>query len=230
MPDLATTMTRRLRRTSLVLFAVAMLSLTACQAATSSPTTSELPSLSPGPSASESAEATATAEPTDLSLVTIGDSIPYAREDCGGCASFTTLFPDSIEADTGMTVDPQNLSSHDGLTGARLVDRIRTSEPMRTALAGADIIVVTIGHNDTPWNVADDTCDGAAAGPEADWSSYTGQCVIQLAARHGEELDAILSEIETLRGDKPNCAPGHDRLQRRDRVGPGPSRVDGPVG
>ena len=182
-----------------------MLSLSACQAATSSPATSDMPSLSPAASASESAEPTPTAEPVDLRLVTIGDSIPYAGEDCGGCTSFTTLFADAIEAETGMTVAAQNLSTHDNLTGARLVDRIRTSEAMRIALADADIIIVTIGHNDTPWNVADDTCDGAAAGPTADWSSYTGQCVIQLAARHGEDLDAVLSEIETLRVDKPTA-------------------------
>ena len=36
--------------------------------------------------------------------------------------------------------------------------RIRTSEPMRTAVAAADIVIVNIGHNDTPWSSLERPC------------------------------------------------------------------------
>jgi lysophospholipase L1-like esterase len=180
------------------LFAVVILATAACQASASPdpPNESAVPSAAPSAEASESA---------DLNLVTIGDSIPYAGADCGGCASFTALFAESIEADTGLTVSAENLSSHEGLTAEGLANRIQTSEPMRTAVAGADIVVVTIGHNSTPWNLTDDPCDGAAEGPGAEWALYTGECVIQVALAYGEHLDAILTEIEAMRGDRPTA-------------------------
>jgi lysophospholipase L1-like esterase len=138
-------------------------------------------------------------------LVTIGDSIPYAKEDCGGCPSFTSLLATAIGTSHGFVVRAQNLSTHDNLTGARLVERIRTSAPMRTALDAADIVIVNIGHNDTPWNSLDDSCDGANPDGVFNWTSYAGDCVVQLAQRHGDELDAILSEIETLRAGQPTA-------------------------
>jgi lysophospholipase L1-like esterase len=136
--------------------------------------------------------------------VTIGDSIPFAQDDCGACPSFTTLFSQALAKTTGMPVLAENLSTHDNLTGKRLVARIKTSAPMRTAVAAADIVIVSIGHNDTPWNSVDDPCDGDS-GNVLHWTAYTGDCVVQLAQRHGKELDAILSQIETLRGPLPTA-------------------------
>jgi lysophospholipase L1-like esterase len=141
----------------------------------------------------------------ELNLVTIGDSIPYAKEDCGGCPSFTTLLATAIETSHGVAVRTQNLSTHDNLTGARLVERIRTSTPIRTAVAAADIVIVNIGHNDTPWNSLDDSCDGANPDGVFNWASYTGECVTQLAQRHGDDLDAILTEIDMLRAGQPTA-------------------------
>ena len=153
----------------------------------------------PGPSAGQTAATT-----TGWHLVTFGDSIPFGQDDCGECETFTTLFGDAIAKATGKSVEVQNLSTHDNLTGARLLGRIQTSKPFRDAVADADIIVVTIGHNDTPWNSDDDPCDGAN-GDTFNWSKYTGDCVTQLARRHGDELDKILTEIETLRNGKPTA-------------------------
>jgi lysophospholipase L1-like esterase len=134
--------------------------------------------------------------------VTIGDSVGFAQDDCGGCPSFTTLFSQAIAKTTGMPVNATNLSTQDNLTGKRLVARIQSSAPMRSAVAGADIVIVSIGHNDTPWNSVDDPCDGDS-GNVPRWTTYTGDCVVQLAKRHGQELDAILTQIETLRKGGP---------------------------
>jgi lysophospholipase L1-like esterase len=129
--------------------------------------------------------------------VTIGDSIPFGQDDCGGCPSFTDLYAAAIHAATGHPVTAANMSTHDDLTGARLVDRLKTSPLFRDALTGADIVVVTIGHNDTPWNSTDDPCDGNNPDMVFHWSKYTGECVVRLAARHGpsvEVLDAFAKE------------------------------------
>jgi lysophospholipase L1-like esterase len=179
----------------------AILLLAACQpsgnvaspGATSSPATSSAPAQSsPSPSAA-------------FRVVTIGDSIPFGQGDCGGCADFTTLVAQALQQQTGETVAAVNLSSHDNLTGARLLDRIRTNAAMRAAVAQGDMVIVTIGHNDTPWNSTDDPCDGNNPDGVFNWSKYVGDCVTQQAARHGQELDAILAEIQALRKDAPTA-------------------------
>jgi lysophospholipase L1-like esterase len=145
------------------------------------------------------------ADTPGLSVVTIGDSIPYAQEDCGGCTSFTTLYEEALRDKTSTQVTSQNLSTNDNLTGRSLVDRIKNDEPMRTAVAGADIVIVSIGFNDTPWNSLDDGCDAFDPDDFLNWKVYTGVCVVQLAQRHAAELDAIFSEIETLRRGAPTA-------------------------
>jgi lysophospholipase L1-like esterase len=137
-------------------------------------------------------------------VVTIGDSIGFAQDDCEGCPSFTTLFSHAIQGRAGMPVLARNLSTRDNLTGKRLITRIKTSAPMRAAVASAQIVIVSIGHNDTPWNSLDDPCDGDS-GNVPHWTAYTGACVVELAKRHGQELDAILTEIETLRAGGPTA-------------------------
>ena len=101
---------------------------------------------SPTPSASASAFA-------GLRLVAVGDWIasPYGGQDCS-CPGFPSLFGDWIEKSTGMPVDVKNLSQHDNNTAAP--DGGRAAEQARPPRcpAAADIITLTIGHNDTPWN------------------------------------------------------------------------------
>jgi lysophospholipase L1-like esterase len=140
----------------------------------------------------------------ELVVVTIGDSIPYGREDCGNCTTFTTTFAERVASETGLTVGGINLSSHDNLTGSRLVERIKDPGVMRDTVANADVVIVTIGHNDTPWNALDDTCDGDN-GDSFDWASYTGPCVSAMANRHGAELDQIIAEVKALRGSAPTA-------------------------
>jgi lysophospholipase L1-like esterase len=186
-------MTRR-RQVS-ALLAIATTLLGACHAADSASPSAGAPTSSPVPSSAASSR-------PGLNLVTIGDFVSFAQDDCGGCPSFTTLFSQAMAKATGMPVNATNLSTQDNLTGKRLVARIKSSAPMRSAVAGADIVIVSIGHNDTPWNSMDDPCDGDS-GNVPRWTTYTGDCVVQLAKRHGQELDAILTQIETLRAGGP---------------------------
>ncbi len=43
-----------------------------------------------------------------------------------------------------------NLSTHDGLTAPLLLERMKTVDYYREGVAAADILIVSIGHNDTP--------------------------------------------------------------------------------
>jgi lysophospholipase L1-like esterase len=186
-------MTRRQQVSALLAIATTLLG--GCHAAVSPSPSAGAPTSSPVPSSAASSR-------PGLNLVTIGDFVSFAQDDCGGCPSFTTLFSQAMAKATGMPVNATNLSTQDNLTGKRLVARIKSSAPMRSAVAGADIVIVSIGHNDTPWNSMDDPCDGDS-GNVPRWTTYTGDCVVQLAKRHGQELDAILTQIETLRAGGP---------------------------
>jgi lysophospholipase L1-like esterase len=137
-----------------------------------------------------------------LRLVTIGDSIPFAQGDCAYCASFTSLWAADIQKSTGIVVQALNQSSHDGLTDQGLLERIRTRQPMRDAVAAADIVVVSIGHNSTPWNREDDTCDGSV---DFVWANYTAACIDAATKDHEANLNAILDEVLALRHGAPTA-------------------------
>ena len=66
------------------------------------------------PSSPTSAPATAAAP---LSLVVIGDSIPYnGQEDCPNCKGFVTQYANALAKATGREVTTKNRSEHTGLT------------------------------------------------------------------------------------------------------------------
>jgi len=157
------------------------------------------------PRTSSTAVAATPSQAPALAVVTIGDSIPFGQGDCGGCTDFTTLLAEALQQSSAKTVVPYNLSTRDNLTGARLLDRIRTVQDFRQTVSQGVVIVVTIGHNDTPWNSTNDPCDGNNPDGLFNWPKYTGACVTQQAKRHGTELDGILTEIAKLRSGKPTA-------------------------
>jgi lysophospholipase L1-like esterase len=138
-----------------------------------------------------------------VSLVVIGDSLPFGGHFCGGCRDLGEIYAEMVQTATGKTVTVTNRSSDQGIDSKQLLQAVRTDEVMRTALAGADIVVVSSGHNDTPWNVADDPCDGPKMFEESNWTSYTPECSSAAAAQYRPVLDGVLDEIATLREGKP---------------------------
>jgi hypothetical protein len=57
--------------------------------------------------------------------------------------------------------------------------------------------------NDTPWNRADDDCDGNNRLPPRDWEAYDSACVRRTAREYGRNLDRVLGEIVALRNGRP---------------------------
>lgn len=138
--------------------------------------------------------------------VAVGDSLLYALEaDCDGCTSAAVLFGERITAGTGVPVDVHNLTMHDGSSSATLLEHIRgdhdigrAPEPARAAIAGADIVSVTIGFNDTLSDgLLEEFYAGTCGGPD------NSDCFFDTIPTLEANLDAIMAEIDTLRAGRP---------------------------
>jgi len=166
----------------------------------------------------------------EIVLVAVGDSIPFnSPKDCPRCTGFVNRYGDALAAATGKTVGVRNLSQHNGLQVQGLLDGLGDGREQATALANADAIIVGIAHNDIPWNVDDDACDGAG-GDNIDWSKYTAACFATEVARYTPTYEAVFERIAALRAGKPTVLrainryndwtgwPGHPEAAEADGV------------
>lgn len=185
------------------------------------------------PAASSSASASApeaTAPPSqasaspaaELSLVVVGDSIPFnSPDDCPGCTAFVKTYADALAKATGRSVRLQNRSEHTSLTISRLLTEVKNDRQRIDALTGADAIIVGIAHNDVPMNRDDDACDGPFS-ETPDWSKFTDECLATEIDRFAPLYRETYERIAALREGKPTILrtinryndwigwPGHD--------------------
>lgn len=153
-------------------------------------------------SSGSSAQSSAPSKPR-FHLVALGDSIPFGKHFCGDCATFVDLYATNLERQTGAPVTTQNLSQDTEITSSDLAREIGTDSSMREAVADADVVTVSVGHNDTPWNTGSDPCDGHKGYPNAGWTTYHGTCLAKTVAEYGRNLATVLTGIATLRAGKP---------------------------
>jgi lysophospholipase L1-like esterase len=144
-----------------------------------------------------------------LQVVSLGDSIPVGGDDCGQCDSYTDLFGAWIHKTTGRRVVAENLSQHDNLTAARMAVELPQNADQTKAIESADVVLLDIGFNDTPWNALDDACDGDHGffdgNPKASWTALVGPCLQTELRRYHANLDKILTEIDSLRAGRPTA-------------------------
>jgi lysophospholipase L1-like esterase len=144
-----------------------------------------------------------------LQLVSLGDSIPVGGADCGNCRTYTDLFGAWIHKTTGQRVVTTNLSQHDNLTAARMAVELPQNADQTKAIESADVVLLDIGFNDTPWNALDDACDGDHGffdgNPDASWTALVGPCLQTELRRYHANLDKILTEIDSLRAGRPTA-------------------------
>ena len=139
---------------------------------------------------------------TPWSLVVVGDSIAITSSmTCPGCTGFVDRYADAILKATGHPVNVRNLSQPMLQVGT-LLEKLKTDASRRDALANADIIIVSIAFNDTPWLRSDDPCDGPN-GNKPDWSKYTTTCAGEAAEIFRPKFESVYAQIVALREGKP---------------------------
>ncbi len=139
---------------------------------------------------------------TPWSLVVVGDSIAYnSSMVCPGCSGFVDRYADAIFEATSHPVKVSNLSQL-MLQVDVLLNELKTDAYRRDALANADIIIVSIAFNDTPWLRSDDPCDGPN-GNKPDWSKYDSTCAAAAAEIFRPKFESVYAQIVALREGKP---------------------------
>ena len=174
----------------------------------SSPALSTTAPASSSPVALPSPSAAVVADP--WRVVAVGDSIPFnSPDDCFGCTGFVSGYALRLERATGHPVSAINLSQHNGLQASGLAPELAIGSQRADEIANADVVIVSIGHNDAPWNVNDDACDGAREWDDPIESNvpfaakYTKACAEASAIAYQPKLAAIYKQIVALREGKP---------------------------
>ena len=140
--------------------------------------------------------------PTPWSLVAVGDSIAVnSSMVCPGCIGFVDRYADAIVEATGHPVKVSN-RSQPMLRVDALLEELKADASRRDALANADIIIVSIAFNDTPWLRSDDPCDGPN-GNKPDWPKYNTTCAAAAAEIFRPKFESVYAQIVALREGKP---------------------------
>jgi lysophospholipase L1-like esterase len=93
----------------------------------------------------------ATEPPAGFVLLAIGDSIPYnSPDDCPGCIGFVDSYGAALEAELGEPVTVLNRSRHDGARTGHIQEQLQSDDALLGELAGADVVLVSVGFNDGP--------------------------------------------------------------------------------
>jgi lysophospholipase L1-like esterase len=120
---------------------------------------------------------------------------------------YVTLYGRETSRALNVPVTVLNRAEHNSLDSRQLRAEVRASSSLRRDLARADIVTLTVGHNNTPWVANDDPCDGAASNTNdlnsIDWPRYRGPCSAKLASRLRQNISGILHDVRSLRGGKP---------------------------
>lgn len=134
----------------------------------------------------------------------LGDTIPVAVPECDGCTSFVDLWADRLTNEMERPVKVTNLAVPN-TQATDVLKQVKEDEATRSALKDADLIVVDVGINDSPWNRADDPCGAAPNYPVIQWSKITDACIDQVASEYEATLDEILSVVDETRAGKPTA-------------------------
>ncbi len=138
--------------------------------------------------------------PASLSLVVLGDSIPYnSPDDCPGCTGFVDQYAKAVERATSKQVTVSNLSEHTGLTLPQLLDELGS---FKQALSAADVVLVGIAHNSFELN-ADAPCGRPVVDETPVWSVVDARCAHRSAAKYRPMYQRLYSRIAAWRDGRP---------------------------
>jgi lysophospholipase L1-like esterase len=140
-----------------------------------------------------------------ISLVIIGDSVPYnSPDDCPGCTGFVDGYADAIEAVTGRPVEVDNRSRHDGAVTADIVAEVSSGE-LDEVVSSADIVLISTGLNDGPPYFDPRPCPSGDLVTDADYFAAivatTDECVDDVVADVAAEAADVLASVRALAPD-----------------------------
>ena len=181
---------------------VAAALVAACGTGTNGPTVAPPIPASPTAPPQTAVSSAAPSAAARLTLVALGDSIPYnSEDDCAECIGFVDQYADALEAATGGTVTVVNNSEHNSQTIDGFLAGL-SSQNRAEAIAAGDAVIVGIAHNDVPMNRDDDSCDGTFS-ETPDWSRFTDACLKAELDRFRPSYEAAFARVAELRAGKP---------------------------
>jgi lysophospholipase L1-like esterase len=183
------------RMAALIGVAALVLAAASCSSSGGDDSAASNPSASAGPSESSDRA---------LSLVVVGDSVPYnSSDDCPGCTGFVDLYAEALAKGTGKEVITSNLSQHNGLTLPMLMDELEPS--FKVPLSNADAIIVTIAHNSnllTTGTACGTSYVGELPSIE-DWARIMPECSTSWVAEYRPQYDELFATIASWRAGRP---------------------------
>jgi lysophospholipase L1-like esterase len=143
-----------------------------------------------------------------LSLVVVGDSIPFnSPDDCPGCTGFVERYASAAASALHRRVRVTNLSQHTGLTLPQLLDEL---SDFKKQLSEADIVVVGIAANSFELN-AEKPCGAPVVNDEPDWPKLTAACSARSVRTYRPQFDRLYSTIRGWRHGHPTAFRTIDR-------------------
>ena len=128
-------------------------------------------------------------------LVGLGDSFTATQNSKG--QTYLDLFAAALQTSEGRTVNVHNRSD-DANTTARLLEHLRADEATRAAVGKADIIVISVGGNDS---------DPFAVYPQGTCipTQLLSDCLATYAPTFAANYEQILDEVGRLRSGRPTA-------------------------
>ena len=138
-----------------------------------------------------------------LSLVAIGDSIPYnSPYDCPNCTGFVNRYAEALAKATGKKVNTSNLSQHNSLTLEGLLAEL---DEFKDELSDADAIIVGIAHNSNMLNT-DAPCGvwfDKKTKKFDELRMITPECAKSWAEEYRPKYDELFATIASWREGRP---------------------------
>lgn len=144
--------------------------------------------------------------PAPLSLVVIGGSMAIPTLGCQACRGFDRQFAAHLEAQTGRPVELDSLAR----PNTRIADLqalLDTDKTVQDAIAGADVVIVSIGFKDGPPWGPQDPCQVAEPSTDIEWLSsmlqLTPSCIEASLDTYSDALATLYGRVAELAGDRP---------------------------
>jgi lysophospholipase L1-like esterase len=137
-----------------------------------------------------------------LRLVVLGDSTSQASE-CPGCTDYAHLYAKDLEKATGRHVQVDNRGApRNGfmpmLQVTQALGNVYADDALRRAIAGADVVLIGLGFNDTAWARLDDPCEAAPEFPVVHWDEISDRCQRRVTHELKQSLDVLLTQVNQL--------------------------------